>query len=241
MSLRWPANTTPSARACSITAGSTASALSLSAGPTITNLASEPVRRSVCAASNSSTMPFSRTSLPTTPHTTSPSPMPHSARNRSRVPGGTASGLNRCRSMPLPSRCTLRAGTCSTSTSVSTSSGFCTSSAWLKAAAMRSAAYTGQRRRRRSVGCAYSPCWVFTTSGTRSSRPAMRPSMPGFGLCVCTMSGRSRRSSTSSCQNARTSCNGFVLRVNAGTATWRMPIAVRFATCGPAADMPTTS
>ena len=186
-------------------------------------------------------MPFSRTSRPTTAHTTSPSAMPHSARRRPRVSGGTESGSNRMRSTPLPSSRTRRAGMCSVSTRVSTSSGFWTSSTSPNAAAMRSAAYTGIRRCHRSVGWAHRPCWVLTTSGVRVSRAAIRPRMPGLGLWVCTMSGRSERSNRTSWPNARRSWSGLFERVKAGTSTCSMPIAVRLGTWGPAADMPITS
>ena len=98
------------------------------------------------------------------------SAMPHSERSCVRAAAGIASGSKRLRSTPLPSRRTLRAGMCSVSTRVSTSSGFWTSSMSPNAAAMRSAAYTGIRRCQRSVGCAHRPCWVLTTSGVLVSR-----------------------------------------------------------------------
>ncbi len=96
--------------------------------------------------------------------------MPHSVRSCVRAAAVIAPGSKRVRSTPLPSRRTLRAGMCSVSTRVSTSSGFWTSSTSPNAAAMRSAAYTGIRRCQRSVGCAHRPCWVLTTSGVRVRR-----------------------------------------------------------------------
>ena len=241
MSSRVPVSTTPSAAAWSKIAGSMASLLSGSVGPTTTNRAGTPSACSWCAASSSSTMPFSRTSRPTTRQTTSPSAMPHSERSSWRASAATVAGSKRPRSTPLPSNRTLRAGMWSVSTRVSTSSGFWTSSTSPNAAAIRSAAYTGRRRCQRSVGCAHRPCWVLTTSGVRVSRAAIRPRMPGLGLWVCTMSGRSVCSKRTSWPKARRSWSGLFDRVNAATSTCSMPIAVRLGTCGPAADMPMTS
>ena len=66
---------------------------------------------------------------------------------------------------------------------------------------------------------------MLTTCGTPTLRAATRPYQPGFGLWVCTMSGRSERSTRRSSTNAATSRCGAIDRVAWRSGTWRMPAA----------------
>ena len=75
----------------------------------------------------------------------------------------------------------------------STSSTFWTSSTSDQREANASSAYTTARRVSGSSGVAYRPWTVLTTIGTPARRPTTRPYSPGFGLCVCSTVGRSRR------------------------------------------------
>ena len=74
-----------------------------------------------------------------------------------------------------------------------------------------------------SSGVAYRPWTVLTTIGTPARRPTTRPYSPGFGLCVCSTVGRSRRRIRHSSRAARRSDHGFQPRVDAASGTWRTP------------------
>ena len=64
---------------------------------------------------------------------------------------------------------------------------------------------------------------------------------PGFGLCVCTMSGRSRENTRASSPKAATSFSGAIERVACCSGTWRTPSSVSRSTYGPGAETPMTS
>ena len=105
----------------------------------------------------------------------------------------------------------------------STSSTFWTSSTSDQRDANASSVYTSARRRTGSSGVAYRPWTVLTTIGTPASRPTTRPYSPGFGLCVCSTVGRSRRRIRHSSVAARRSDHGLQPRVDAASGTCRTP------------------
>ena len=105
----------------------------------------------------------------------------------------------------------------------STSSTFWTSSTSDQREANASSAYTTARRASGSSGVAYRPWTVLTTIGTPARRPTTRPYSPGFGLCVCSTVGRSRRRIRHSSPAARRSDHGFQPRVDAASGTCRTP------------------
>ena len=68
-----------------------------------------------------------------------------------------------------------------------------------------------------------------------------RPYSPGFGLCVCSTVGRSRRRIRHSSAAARRSDHGLQPRVDAASGTWRTPRCSIAATNGPGALIPMAS
>ena len=143
------------------------------AGPITTIRTWGSVARRRAAAAKTSRYPFSHTSRPTNPHTTSSGPAPISARSAACAhPSHETgrSGRGRCR---CPADGASDAGTPRWART-STSSGFWTSSACEQLAATRRVCtrrLAGPTCPRRGA----EPCTVLTITGTRAARAARRP------------------------------------------------------------------
>jgi hypothetical protein len=131
MSVRWPANTTPSAAPARRAPGDGVGLVGIG-GPMTTIRTAAPRSCRRWRPRGARRCPSrARAGRPprTPPRRRSDPPLGRAAAGASGTSRRAGSGSKWSRSMPLPSRRTLRAGTRSVRTSVSTSSGFCTSSA----------------------------------------------------------------------------------------------------------------